>query len=146
MSAQKFNGTHWSRAKLTEDAKLVTHLGHGGSRCPGTPENFSTSTLTVIATTGIHVLNVVWCSCSHSIGKGADRFIQVLRNRWFPASTKTPKTAVTFECLSIFHLLTVQAKVTGSEFYQTLVYLTDNTGQDPPSVSSFLRILTNIIY
>lgn len=119
---------------------MAVHLGHGGKICPGNVDTFKTSPFTVISTTGIHQINVVWCTCSLSIGKGADRFIQLLRNRWFPVSAVTPKTAVTFDCLSFFHLLTVQGKLTGYDFYQSLVYLTDNTGTNPPPVSERIPI------
>lgn len=46
-----------------------------------------------------------------------------------------PRTAFTFEALELFHQLTLQGKTTAWDFYSALLYATDNTGLNPPSVS-----------
>lgn len=45
----------------------------------------------------------------------------------FPATTVYPKTAATFQLLHYFQLLSFMLKVSAFEYYQTIVYITDNT-------------------
>ncbi len=97
----------------------------------------------VLHTTGIHEVKVAFCGCPPGVGYApddTDNYKQLLRERFFPATPKQPATAVTFECLNEFHLLTTQGKLTGMDYYETLVHLTDNTGIDPPKVSKWFRI------
>jgi hypothetical protein len=54
--------------------------------------------------------------------------------RWFPSTIRDPKTAVTFECLERFHLLTFESKSSVFEVYNSLACSTDNTGVRPPKV------------
>ena len=110
-------------------------MGHGGSPCPAKDNNIPPYKLVVISMTGIHNIKIHWCRCSQSIGKASEHIFQLLRMRWFPASSRRPATVVTFDCLDIFHKITVQGKLTGYDFYQSLVHLTDNTDLDPPRVS-----------
>lgn len=67
-------------------------------------------------------------------------FEQLLRMQWFPATCERPQTVTTFECLSLFHLLTLQGKLTAYDFYMALVHLTDNYGIDVPKVSWFVTL------
>lgn len=131
---------------------VIFDVGHGGKSCPSVDPRAPPYALIVISSNGIHHVNVRWCSCSKSLGKASEHWVQLMRTRWFPASHSKPKTAVTFDCLNLFHKLTLQGKLTGHDFYQTLLQLTDNTDIDPPRVSEhvfnerglFLLILSNI--
>jgi hypothetical protein len=101
------------------------YLGHGGEPCPttrtgkgeqevhsgssdeeegkdggdGVPlagwEKQDKQCLVIVDTLEIHQLRIGWCQCE----TGVDPHIQLLRNRWFPASTKWPSTAFTFSLL-----------------------------------------------
>lgn len=66
---------------------------------------------------------------------GASRRAQLLRMRWFPTTAERPNTAVTFDALNFFHLLTLQAKTTFYDFYETLAKRIDNSGLGDSSVS-----------
>lgn len=73
-----------------------------------------------------------------------------MRLRWFPASPQRPATVVTFKCLDLFHKITVQGKLTGYDYYQSLIHLTDNTDINPPRVSvrcllSFISNFLNLL-
>ncbi len=46
-----------------------------------------------------------------------------------------PNTAVTFDALEFFHLLTLQAKLTFYDFYETLMKRIDNSGLQHHPVS-----------
>ena len=114
------------------------HLGHNGQPCPrlatlGRP-------VTIVHTNGFHKLNVAFCKCAmyggESYGDRSDRN-QLLRAGLFPATPHQPATAFTFDVLKDFHLLTTQGKLTGYDFYETLISKTDNTGIDPPKVGFF---------
>lgn len=124
-----------------EDLGLIVDLGHGGKACPNKNPLHAPSRLVVIASNGIHRISANWCSCSQSIGKASEKMIQLMRLRWFPASPQRPATVVSFECLELFHKITVQGKLTGYNFYQSLMHLTDNTDINPPRVRDRLSCL-----
>ncbi|EDR04375.1 uncharacterized protein LACBIDRAFT_330630 [Laccaria bicolor S238N-H82] len=75
----------------------------------------------------IHEVGLDFCNCEHA----QDHFIQLLRFRWFPASVKSPKTAVTFHLLKHFQILSFESKVSAFEFYTALARETENTGISP---------------
>ncbi|KAL1673315.1 hypothetical protein EV122DRAFT_294248 [Schizophyllum commune] len=80
---------------------------------------------TVIDTTGIHVVGVLFCGC----GRGAPSHRQqLMRNGWWPGSIKNPQTCATFACLRLFHKLNACSKISVYEFCRALERLTDNTG------------------
>lgn len=130
-----WNGRFWAKTTL-DSLGFVMHLGHEGRPCPratGTGRRIH-----VLHTTGVHVVRTVFCACSPSVGHQASDGLessQLIRARLFPATMKQPATAVSFSCLNEFHLLTTQGKLTGMDYYETLVHLTDNLGIDPPNVS-----------
>ena len=119
------------------DLGLCVQLGHNGGPC-ATPRTFETP-LTVYHTNGAHLVNVSYCECNEPAGSYLFAN-QLLRSSWFPASLTRPRTAFTFAVLKQFHHLTLQGKTTAYDFYNSLVHATDNTGLNPPPVSSSLRV------
>ncbi|KAI1788553.1 hypothetical protein LXA43DRAFT_894496 [Ganoderma leucocontextum] len=109
---------------------LRVQLGHPtGVRCtnaiPSIDELF-----VVLDLTGVHTISVDFCGC-----EGAVPFdVQVVRQRWFPATTVEPRTAATFRLLEHVHALRVSDRlpVSLSDYYQCLVRLTDNSGINVP--------------
>ncbi|KAE9383999.1 hypothetical protein BT96DRAFT_1008551 [Gymnopus androsaceus JB14] len=97
----------------------------------------SLENLTVVNKCGIQDITVCYCSCHHA---GAQRE-QLLHARLWPATITNPKTAVTFDCLEHFQMLNLMTKTSGSEFYETLERLTDNTGMRVPAsrLREFMR-------
>lgn len=94
----------------------------------------------IVHTSGVHDIRVSFCGCRAGASwQSVDslQHNQLLRARIFPATVTQPASAVTFECLNDFHILTTQGKLTGMDYYETLVRLTDNTGVDPPKVTVF---------
>ncbi|KAG9223433.1 hypothetical protein CCMSSC00406_0007620 [Pleurotus cornucopiae] len=68
--------------------------------------------------------------------------VPLLRFGLFPATTTDPRTAATFEVLRLFQILTFGSKVSGYEFYQSLVRLTNNLGGSVPDrYSAFMRMV-----
>ncbi|KAG2035192.1 hypothetical protein BDR03DRAFT_868408 [Suillus americanus] len=53
---------------------------------------------------------------------------QLLCVHLFPATTLDPKSAATFCMLEYFQMLSFESKVSAWEFYDTIAFLTDNTG------------------
>jgi CxC2 like cysteine cluster associated with KDZ transposases len=78
----------------------------------------------VIDNNGIHQVGVDYCSCETALPEVE----QVLRARWYPATSITPKTAATFNALEYFHLLTFESKASVFEYIKTLMRRMDNTG------------------
>ena len=80
---------------------------------------------------GIHEVGLDFCGCERAM----PRTTQLLRYRWYPATSSEPRTAATFRLLETFQLLSCQSKVSAFEFYTTLARKSDNTGTQPPKVS-----------
>jgi CxC2 like cysteine cluster associated with KDZ transposases len=102
---------------------LRVQLGHRvGDRCvnpkPATGDDF-----VVIDVSGVHKVGLDYCSCTTAL----ETVEQLLRVRWFPATTIEPKTAATFNALEHFQLLTFELKASVFEFYRTLMRRMDNT-------------------
>ncbi|KAJ7059939.1 hypothetical protein C8F01DRAFT_1254038 [Mycena amicta] len=115
---------------------LRIQFGHGGERCvrplPG-HEDF-----VVLEQNGIHEVAVDFCGCE----RREDDFKQLLRRRWFPATTGRPQTCATFQCLDSFHTLSLQAKTTAYDFYATLELRTNGWGLKPANrYPAFLRMM-----
>lgn len=84
---------------------------------------------------GIFKINVRFCGCSVSSGTTAsDTYVQLIRARLFPATAKVPQTAFSFRALTLASHLNNQGKLTGYDFYHSLMHLTDNAEIDPPKV------------
>lgn len=120
---QEWNGDYFQRMTL-KSLGLRVQLGHPpGSTCyngkmaPG--DDF-----VVIDTNGIHQIGLDFCGCEQA----QTHYKQLLRSRWFPATTSEPRTAATFGVLKAFHLLSLESKASAYEYYNSLTRLTDNTG------------------
>ncbi|KAF8814361.1 hypothetical protein BYT27DRAFT_7219865 [Phlegmacium glaucopus] len=135
---QAWNGIHFERVSL-KTLGLHIQLGHAdGSNCPH-PDNAFNNDFTIIDSDGIHEVSLDYCSCPQSPPKP----VQLLRARLFPSTVIDPRTAATFRVLETFQMLTFTSKVSGYEYYRSLVRRTDNTGTSPPPdrYHSFLRIV-----
>lgn len=114
---------------------LVIDLGHGNQECPA-PKDRTPRSMQIIDLFGVFTVRVRFCGCSRSNGAASEQRTQLLRMRWFPATTTSPHTAVTFRCLDHVCHLNNQGKLTGYDYYQSLMHATDNAELDPPNVRS----------
>lgn len=73
---------------------------------------------------GMHTVLVDFCGCDPSYPAHQ----QIMDVAWFPATPREPQTCATYTMLREFHVLNLQAKVSGYDYYKTLVSLTDATG------------------
>ncbi len=80
---------------------------------------------------GVHEVSLDFCGCETAYSHTT----QLLRHRWYPATSVDPRTGATFRLLETFHLLSGQSKVSAFEYYATLARRSDNTGTEPPKVS-----------
>jgi CxC2 like cysteine cluster associated with KDZ transposases len=91
--------------------------------CP-VPHPFVRS-LTVLHTTGIHMIHYRFCGCKRS--DKANNLVQLLRNMWYPASFTDPDSCATFAVLDFYRLLNVIGNVNARDFVTSLERLTDAT-------------------
>lgn len=84
--------------------------------------------------TGAHSVNIKYCDCIES-DRALDKRTQLLRKKWFPATTVRPQTVFAFDFLSTFHELTLQGKGNLFDFYQTILRKTDNANIQTAIVS-----------
>lgn len=136
-------GTHFQHISL-RDLGLRVQLGHPpGVKCCNPASAFDDD-FTVLKINGIHSVALDFCNCATA----QTHDIQLLRARWYPATTTNPQTAATFCLLDHFQMYTFESKGSAFEYYQSLSRLTDNTGTRQPKVlSSFygvVGILTGI--
>lgn len=99
----------------------------------------ASSNFLVFDISGVHQVNVDFCGCRPTYE--LDKRVQLLRKRWFPATTTRPQTVFTFECLDTFHELTLQGKTTLYDFYHVLLRKTDNANVHPSIVCLFFYTL-----
>ncbi|KDQ23111.1 hypothetical protein PLEOSDRAFT_1017784, partial [Pleurotus ostreatus PC15] len=132
-----WNGRFFERRNLRV-LGLRIQLNHApGDACPRVDTAFNES-FVIISLNGIFTVNLDFCNCTQGVAKST----QLLRSRLFPATIVEPRTAATFEVLRLFQLLTFGSKVSGYEFYQTLVRLSNNLGENVPErYSAFMRIV-----
>ncbi|KAI0055808.1 hypothetical protein BV25DRAFT_1788459, partial [Artomyces pyxidatus] len=136
---ERWTGSFFVRVELV-DLGLEIQLGHPpGISCP-----YRTSPrrdFTVLHTNGIHRVKLFFCDCGASAGVSCWK--QVRRFGWWPATPLEPQSAATHDVLKHFHLLSLQGKTTGYDYYRALELLTDNTGLSalPDRLSSFMNIV-----
>lgn len=158
---EKWTGKFFDATSLNQEG-FILYLGHGGEPCPatytgrdgqethpgssdeegdggggggeddGTPlagwEKQDKRCLVIVDTSGVHQLRISWCQCKTA----TEPHIQLLRNRFFPASAIRPSTAFTFSLLDYFHVDSVECKTSASSFFSKLRRLTN--GPSPHSV------------
>ena len=115
---------------MLKDLGLSMQLGHPiGERCHR-PWSVPKDEFVVLHNNGIHVVHLAFCGCETA--EMLSR--QLLHIRWFPATSNMPCTAATFCVLEDFHLLSLESKLSCSEFYSALSHRSDNTGLNQPKV------------
>lgn len=77
--------------------------------------------MTVLHVNGIHQLDVIFCGCRLDV----EAYRQLLRARWYPATSLQPETCATFELLELFHIMNLQGNLTIYDCYKALEMLTD---------------------
>lgn len=130
---QYWNGHFFERTSL-KALRLRIQLGHEpGDPCVN-PSYCADDDFVVLDLNGIHKVGINLCGCT----KAQDLPRQLLCARLFPATVEQPKTAVTFNCMEFFHILTFESKASMFEFHNTLSRLMDNFGGHdvPVSLSS----------
>ncbi|THV01339.1 hypothetical protein K435DRAFT_853897 [Dendrothele bispora CBS 962.96] len=141
---QSWNGKFFERVSLRR-LGLVVQLGHlDGSECDNPlrgPSKFM-----VVHTNGVHRVELNYCGCTNSIstlsGSQHQKWEQLMRARWFPATHTRPQTACTFQMLQQFHILTLCGKITAFDYYRGIERLTDNTGKKlPKRYPTCLRVI-----
>lgn len=138
-SSQEWNGKFFDKVTL-QSLGLRYQLGHGGARCPlpaPGPSDFL-----VFDITGVHRVTIDFCNCTHHI---FHQRTQLLRARWFPATTNRPKTVFTFNVLKTYHELSLQGKTTSYDFYHSILRRTDNSKVEKEIVCCFLFLVSIVL-
>jgi hypothetical protein len=138
--SQRWNGDFFAKDSL-QNLGLRYQLGHSGGRCPCPepgPKNF-----VVFDISGPHWISVDYCRCGT-----LPNYVQLLREKWFPATLSRPQTVFTFDCLEMFHELTLQGKTSLYDYYHTLLRRSDNANLKTPIVSllTFLPFVPTDLY
>ncbi|KAL1671667.1 hypothetical protein EV122DRAFT_284713 [Schizophyllum commune] len=119
---ENWTGSYWEKVSLAS-LGLIYQLGHGGKPCPR-PEPLVRS-LTVIDQR-LHSIKLRYCGCR--LDQGAEHTVQLLRNRWYPATTFDPETCATFAALDWFRLAAVHANVNVHNHVKVLEAISDPLG------------------
>ncbi|KAG1886594.1 hypothetical protein F4604DRAFT_1571859, partial [Suillus subluteus] len=148
--------------KSLEELGIVWYMGHGGQPCPFSEDpqawedvpldaeagsvpmetfasSTTTSTLTIIHSTGVFLHNVVWCGCP---GAKHQQHLQLLKARLFPASITRPQTAFTFEVLDHFLIDALECKTSASSFFEKIRRMTNHSfpGTVPNRYRELMRV------
>ncbi|KAI0684985.1 hypothetical protein C8T65DRAFT_712842 [Cerioporus squamosus] len=124
---KRWRNGHFSAVTL-KSLGLRIQLGHQPGELCICPQSAWGDDFVLMDTFGIHEVGVDYCGCEDAL----PHHVQILRARWFPATSTNPKTAATFRLLESFHQLSLQAKVSAFEYYTSLARRTDNTGVNTP--------------
>ncbi|KAJ7739793.1 hypothetical protein DFH07DRAFT_778617 [Mycena maculata] len=137
---EKWTGESFQRITL-KSMGLRVQLGHSPFKKCSAPIAAHQEFM-VINWNGLHEVAVDYCGCSNAHRAGS-RHQQLLRLSWYPSTHAEPQTAATFRVLELFHILTLQGKVTTYDFYSGLEKMTDNTGMVKlkDRYKSFMRIM-----
>ena len=117
------------RPVALRDLGVIVQLGE--NHAPGTPCLFGldlNKDFIVLHTNGIHSVRARSCRCTPPGIPPLDLYQQLLRAGLYPATPFEPKTCGTFELMRLFHMLSLQGRVSAYHFYNSLRYNTDNTG------------------
>jgi hypothetical protein len=107
------------------------YISHQHTACPSS--GLKPHVILVIDINGAHRVNVQFCACAGDT-KWVERYRQLLRVGWYPASFKRPKTAFTFNVLDAYHKLALQGKLNLYDFLLSVLQKTDNCGRGEPIV------------
>ena len=92
----------------------------------------SRSVFTVIATNGIHRVNLDFCNCKIEAMSEDEKVQeynrQLLEVGWWPSTNTEPQSAATLDLLHLFQLLNLNGALSPTEFYRSLQDLTDPEG------------------
>ncbi|PPQ81721.1 hypothetical protein CVT24_003406, partial [Panaeolus cyanescens] len=85
-------------------------------------------------------LAVSYCGCGHN---PTPRYIQLLRERLFPATLRRIRTAFTFEVLDTYYSLSLDSKITSYDYYHHILRRTDylELGEQPSQLTNFQRAI-----
>ncbi|KAJ7209387.1 hypothetical protein B0H12DRAFT_1033950, partial [Mycena haematopus] len=136
---QQWTGSTFKRRTLKEMG-LRIQLGHwqGSTRICPLPMPAPGDDFVIVDNTGVHQVSLDYCGC----GAGGLHTVQLLRAQLWAATTTNPRTAATFSVLRRYHLLSLEAKCSALEFYQSLARETDNLHykKDKNRYHEFLRM------
>ncbi|KAJ7165262.1 hypothetical protein C8R46DRAFT_1220395 [Mycena filopes] len=136
----EWTGEFWEHASL-KSLGLIYQLGHGGGRClfpdPKVRE------MVVLHYPYVHRVHYRYCNCKKS--DTTPPLQQLLRNKWYPATTVDPATCATFECLEMFRLENVVGNMNASDFVTTMERRTNTMGSTgmnrvPHRYKEFMRM------
>ncbi|KAI0061558.1 hypothetical protein BV25DRAFT_1916905 [Artomyces pyxidatus] len=135
---ETWTGAFFKRTSLAELGLTIQLCHPPGNVCGH--RQAGRKDFTVIHTNGIHTVSLDFCGCG--LSNGLDRRQQLLHMAWWPATPLDPQSAATFQCLDVFHLLSLRGKVTGYDYYKSLELATDGTGlsSTPNRLSSFMMM------
>lgn len=111
---------------------LRIQLGHPPNTTCEAPHSLPLN-FTILHTNGIHHIQGSYCGCHQGAGSWRQ---QLLQREWYPATHDELRICCTFRVLELFHMLTLQGKMTTYDFYNGIEKLTDNTGTQKIPVSS----------
>ncbi|KAK7035593.1 hypothetical protein R3P38DRAFT_3183388 [Favolaschia claudopus] len=142
------NPLHWAEVWDEEKGFLVRNdiamilnqsitLGHYGDECAVGPEKGTL--FTIVHTNGIHATRVMFCQ--HDAG--VDKVAILLKAQLFPCTFNDPKSAVSFECLRTFLMISMEGALAAYDYVGSLARLTDNafTETVPDLYENFIRIV-----
>ncbi|KAJ7138606.1 hypothetical protein C8R46DRAFT_1321618, partial [Mycena filopes] len=115
----------------------VIQLGHNGGACPSP---CGESGFTIVDDNGVHSTRLSFCGC-HELPP--NKVKQLMQSQLFPATTRGPETAFTFNMLKRFQLHNLESKKAAYDYLGAIRRLTDNafTADVANPYAAFLRVV-----
>ncbi|KAJ7025068.1 hypothetical protein C8F04DRAFT_1212966 [Mycena alexandri] len=136
----EWNGNFWEMVELGS-LGLVYQLGHGGARCLF--PDLKICKMVVLEYLYVHRVQYQYCGCKKS--DTTPPLQQLLRNKWYPATTVDPATCTTFGTLETFRMENIVGNMNVSDFVTTMERRTNATGSTgmnrvPHRFKEFMRM------
>lgn len=112
-------------------------LGHFDQDCPHPGSRRLT---TVVAPNGVHATRITYCNCAERSGIGDVE--QAMDAQLFPGTSITPKTLFSFTMLRLFHLMSLEGKISAYDFMGAMCRLTDNAFTQKVPVSNHFALFS----
>ncbi|KAG6836119.1 hypothetical protein H0H93_011191 [Arthromyces matolae] len=124
---EEWNGTFFETRTL-KSLGLRIQLNHPPGETCLVPKPAPGDDFVVVDVFHTVEIGVDFCECERS----TPHFVQLLRSRLYPTTSTYPRSAITFNCLKHFQLLSFESKCSGYEYMSAINRGTDNTGVSKP--------------
>ena len=127
-----WNGFYFDRLR-PKDIGFSIELGHDGVECTSRSTRSTMTTMSIINTNGVHVMEVGFCECY----RAPPRWKQLINAGLFPSTIERPETAFTVPFMKLVHLLSTIGHMSAMDLTTAIRRMTNGAFTASTPVSNF---------